>query len=52
MLKSIFEQLKNTYFQKNKEFVEISMGMSGDYEIALKEGATMVRLGSVLFGSR
>ncbi|MCU0647218.1 MAG: YggS family pyridoxal phosphate-dependent enzyme [Gemmatimonadaceae bacterium] len=32
--------------------VERSMGMSNDYEIAVEEGATMVRLGSVLFGSR
>ncbi len=31
---------------------ELSMGMSGDYEIAVEEGATMVRLGSVLFGAR
>lgn len=31
---------------------ELSMGMSGDYEIAIEEGATMVRLGSVLFGAR
>jgi uncharacterized pyridoxal phosphate-containing UPF0001 family protein len=32
--------------------VEISMGMSNDYEIAVEEGATMVRLGTVLFGAR
>jgi PLP dependent protein len=32
--------------------VELSMGMSGDYEIAVEEGATMVRLGTVLFGER
>jgi len=31
---------------------ELSMGMSGDYEIAVEEGATMVRLGTTLFGSR
>jgi pyridoxal phosphate enzyme (YggS family) len=31
---------------------ELSMGMSGDYEIAIEEGATMVRLGTVLFGAR
>jgi len=30
----------------------LSMGMSGDYEIAVEEGATHVRLGTVLFGSR
>lgn len=32
--------------------VELSMGMSGDYEIAVEEGATMVRLGTILFGAR
>jgi uncharacterized pyridoxal phosphate-containing UPF0001 family protein len=31
---------------------ELSMGMSGDYEIAIEEGGTMVRLGTVLFGER
>ncbi len=31
---------------------ELSMGMSGDYELAVQEGATMVRLGTVLFGAR
>ena len=31
---------------------ELSMGMSGDYEIAVEEGATIVRLGTTLFGSR
>ena len=31
---------------------ELSMGMSGDYEIAVEEGATMVRLGTILFGER
>jgi pyridoxal phosphate enzyme (YggS family) len=31
---------------------ELSMGMSGDYQIAVEEGATMVRLGTVLFGAR
>ena len=32
--------------------VELSMGMSGDYEVAAEEGATLVRLGTVLFGAR
>jgi pyridoxal phosphate enzyme (YggS family) len=32
--------------------IELSMGMSGDYEVAVEEGATMVRLGTVLFGTR
>lgn len=34
------------------EASELSMGMSGDYEVAVEEGATMVRLGSLLFGAR
>jgi pyridoxal phosphate enzyme (YggS family) len=32
--------------------MELSMGMSGDYEVAVEEGATLVRLGTVLFGAR
>jgi hypothetical protein len=31
---------------------ELSMGMSGDYLVAVEEGATMVRLGTLLFGER
>ena len=31
---------------------ELSMGMSGDYPVAVEEGATMIRLGTVLFGER
>ena len=31
---------------------ELSMGMSGDYEVAVQEGATMVRVGTAIFGSR
>lgn len=49
-LKQVFEELKQSYFSGNDTFKEISMGMSGDYEIALEEGSTMVRVGSALFG--
>jgi len=48
----IFNVLKSTVFTNNKDFKEISMGMSGDYKIAIDEGATMVRIGSLLFGER
>jgi pyridoxal phosphate enzyme (YggS family) len=34
------------------EIVELSMGMSGDYHVAIEEGATMVRIGTALFGAR
>ena len=51
-LKLIFNQLKSTYFSNLSSFSEISMGMSGDYKVAIEEGSTMVRVGSSLFGSR
>ena len=51
-LKSIFNTLKNDYFAGQEQFKEISMGMSDDYPIAIEEGATMVRVGSKIFGIR
>lgn len=51
-LKNIFVQLKNKYFATDDAFKEVSIGMSGDYELAIEEGSTMVRIGSALFGSR
>lgn len=48
-LRQIFNRLKVLYFSHNDDFKEISMGMSGDFEIAISEGSTMVRLGSILF---
>lgn len=51
-LKGIFNALKNKYFASNPEFREVSMGMSGDYPIAIEEGSTEVRVGSAIFGAR
>jgi len=51
-LENIFKQLKSTHFKNKDHFKEISMGMSGDYEIAIKQGSTMVRVGSSIFGAR
>ncbi len=51
-LKQIFDNLKNTYFADSQSFTEISMGMSDDYKVAIEEGSTMVRMGSLLFGKR
>ncbi len=51
-LKTCYENIKNAYFRDNGDFCEISMGMSDDYEIALEEGATIVRIGSGIFGER
>ena len=51
-LKSFFKRLKENQTKNNSYFSEISMGMSGDYRIALEEGSTMVRVGSSIFGER
>ncbi len=51
-LKQIFEKLKKDFFSAQDSFKEISMGMSGDYQLAISEGSTMVRIGSLLFGNR
>ena len=51
-LKEIFQHLKSNYFPDNKEFKEISMGMTDDYPIAIAEGSTLIRIGSAIFGER
>lgn len=51
-LKKLFDLLKTQYFTDRPSFKEISMGMSSDYTIALKHGATLVRIGSDIFGGR
>jgi pyridoxal phosphate enzyme (YggS family) len=51
-LKTIFEKLKSSSLPSQIEMEELSMGMSGDYKIAIEEGSTMVRVGSAIFGNR
>lgn len=51
-LKTLFDELKKHYLAGENSFNEISMGMSGDYMIAIEEGSTMVRIGSLIFGER
>jgi PLP dependent protein len=51
-LKSFFETLKTSIDLPNVQMTELSMGMSGDWEIALAEGSTLIRVGSAIFGSR
>jgi len=51
-LKQIFNKLKTKYFNSNKAFKEISMGMSDDYLVAIEQGSTIVRVGTAIFGSR
>jgi pyridoxal phosphate enzyme (YggS family) len=52
LLKSHFDFLKEKFFKNDLEFSEISMGMSGDFPIAIQEGSTIVRVGSSIFGGR
>jgi pyridoxal phosphate enzyme (YggS family) len=51
-LADLFHDLKNRYFFSDASFREISMGMSGDYETAIREGSTIIRIGSRIFGER
>ena len=51
-LNAIFSQLKKDFFSLDDNFRERSMGMSGDYLLAMQEGSTMVRIGSTIFGGR
>lgn len=51
-LKSFFDRLKSDYFTEKDYFTHLSMGMSGDYHIAIEQGSTMVRIGTALFGER
>jgi len=50
-LKSLYDRL-STIQRPMLQFQELSMGMSGDYRMAVEEGSTMVRVGSAIFGSR
>jgi len=51
-LKNLFDQSKTYTTIKHDQFNSLSMGMSGDYLVALQQGSTMVRVGSLLFGAR
>ncbi|MBM3401077.1 MAG: YggS family pyridoxal phosphate-dependent enzyme [Bacteroidetes bacterium] len=51
-LNTFFRGLKAAFFRNDPAFTEKSMGMSGDYELAIEEGSTMIRLGSTIFGER
>ena len=51
-LKSLFDTVKQVYFAENESFSKLSMGMSDDYQIAIEEGSTLVRVGSKIFGQR
>ncbi|HJZ41342.1 MAG TPA: YggS family pyridoxal phosphate-dependent enzyme [Bacteroidales bacterium] len=51
-LAACFKELKSKFFLHEPSFAELSMGMSGDYDIAIETGATILRIGSLIFGER
>ncbi|RZA02385.1 MAG: YggS family pyridoxal phosphate-dependent enzyme [Sphingobacteriaceae bacterium] len=51
-LKTFFDGIKTSFFRKEPSFSVISMGMSGDYKLAIEQGSNMVRVGSTIFGGR
>jgi pyridoxal phosphate enzyme (YggS family) len=54
-IKAEFASLKQIYDRQKKSFEQfdiLSMGMSGDYQLAIAEGSTMIRVGSAIFGAR
>jgi PLP dependent protein len=51
-LRMLFDKLKASALPAPFRLTELSMGMSGDYKIALEEGSTMIRVGSAIFGER
>lgn len=51
-LKQLFDQILRTFNIQHSTFNILSMGMSGDYPIAVEEGSTMVRVGTAIFGTR
>lgn len=52
LLNSTFIEISEKYFKNEPYFKEISMGMSGDYKIAIENGSTIIRVGSSIFGNR
>lgn len=51
-LHQTFDRLRSAYFNTESAFADISMGMSGDWPIAVEEGSTLIRVGSAIFGGR
>jgi pyridoxal phosphate enzyme (YggS family) len=51
-LKKLFEKYRESVRFENVVMEELSMGMSNDFELALEEGSTMIRVGSAIFGTR
>jgi hypothetical protein len=51
-LAGAFRKIRDAHFTGSRHFREISMGMSGDWQVAVEEGSTMIRVGTLIFGER
>ena len=51
-LNSCYRELSEKFFTDQEHFSEVSMGMSGDYTVAIEEGSTIIRIGSIIYGRR
>lgn len=51
-LNTFFKEIKHAFFADSVDFKEISMGMSHDYPLAIRNGSTLIRVGSKIFGER
>lgn len=51
-LGTFYKEIKTRYFAADTHFCELSMGMSGDYHLAIEQGSTLIRVGSSIFGER
>lgn len=51
-LKQYFDKIRTNYQSENQHFMELSMGMSNDYQLAIEQGSTMIRVGTSIFGAR
>lgn len=51
-LKECYTELKKSFYANIESFKDISMGMSDDFQIAIEEGSTIIRIGSAIFGAR
>lgn len=51
-VRALFDELRQAYGKRFPEFRELSMGMSHDYPIAIEQGATLIRVGTKIFGER
>lgn len=55
LLSSLAEKMRQKYDyfrEKDENFIHLSMGMSGDYELCISAGSNMIRLGTAIFGNR